>query len=366
MERCYLSYQYLRLIIEKKKKQKLLETSFFVLYNCEMFDFAEYSSCTLCPRQCKVNRNTAQKGFCLENSKIKAAWAGLHFGEEPFITVNGGSGTIFITGCNLHCAFCQNYQISQQGMGQELTEEKFVEICLKLQEIGSENINIVTGSHAIPAIASALKKAKQNGLSIPICWNCSAYEKIEALELLKGIVDIWLPDLKTLNPIISEAVFDAKDYPSAAKKAIRWMISNTQTKIEEKNGKSKLYSGVIVRHLALPGRIEDTKLVLDWFKKNGDGKAFLSLMSQYTPVPFDDKELKKREKALNAFQNRYVNQEEFNLLQEIIESYQIENGFYQELVQDTEWLPDFNKVQPFSCELAKPIWHWTCGFCQNL
>ncbi len=142
------------------------------------------------------------------------------------------------------------------------------------------------------------------------------------------------------------------------------MIDHTESRfvsIYDKQGKKqkKMLSGVIVRHLVLPGRIDDSVLVLDWFKKFADEKAYLSLMSQYTPVPFDENELKKREKALSAFQNRYIAQDEFDKIQELIESFEIENGFYQELVQDTEWLPDFNRVQSFSSELARPIWHWS-------
>ena len=186
-----------------------------------------YKSCTLCPRNCKIDRTQGKTGFCKETDQLRIAVACLHFGEEPPITVNNGSGTIFVTGCNLRCAFCQNYQISQCGMGKTLTIEETVQIFFQLKEQGAENINIVTGSHAIPFLAKAIKQAKEAGLDLPICWNCSAYESVEALEMLKGLVDIWLPDLKTLNPMMSEAVFKAADYPTAAKKAIRWMIKNT-------------------------------------------------------------------------------------------------------------------------------------------
>lgn len=323
-----------------------------------------YESCLLCPRRCNVNRNSGKVGFCAETADLKIAWAGLHFGEEPFITAAGGSGTIFITGCNLKCAFCQNYQISQQGMGAPVNTDAFARICIALQDAGAENINIVTGSHAIGTLAPYLRRAKSIGLNIPVCWNCSAYESIEALELLSDVVDIWLPDLKTLNPLISEAVFAAKDYPMVAKKAIRWMIEHAKkefTTVFDKKGQKhrKMLSGVIIRHLVLPGRIEDTALVLDWFKQHADTKAFLSLMSQYTPVLFSEEEMQKRKGALSAFQNRYIEQNEFDELQELIESYEIENGFYQELVQDNDWLPDFNRIQPFSSELARPIWHWS-------
>ena len=250
-----------------------------------------YSACTQCPRNCSVDRSNGICGFCKETEQLKIATACLHFGEEPLITVFGGSGTIFITGCTLRCSFCQNYQISQQGMGSAVSKEEFVEMCLKLQDLGAENINIVTGSHHIPKLAEFLGAAKTSGLIIPITWNSSGYESVESLELLHGIVDVWLPDYKTVNSIMSKELFAAEDYPNVAKKAIRWMVNNTPMKIVEvrKNDETreKMLSGTIIRHLVLPGRLDDTKLTLDWLKRTADGKACISLMSQYTPVPFE-------------------------------------------------------------------------------
>ncbi len=331
-----------------------------------------YTTCRLCPRFCSVDRNKGGKGFCRETSQLRIASAGLHFGEEPPITVSGGSGTIFITGCNLRCAFCQNYQISQKEMGSVVSEDDFSSMCLVLQEKGAENINIVTGSHAVPSVVHGLEKAKKNGLVIPVCWNSSAYETVETLSMLDGLVDLWLPDLKTLNPIISEAVFKAEDYPKYAKKAVRWMadhspLSFTSKKDKEGNPIDKMLSGTIVRHLVLPGRLDDTILVLDWFKKNLDGKAYLSLMSQYTPVESPDGLYTKEEQcerctSLSSFQNRFLNESEFTDIISLLDSYEFEQVFYQELTTDTDWLPDFNRVQPFSNALAKPLWHWKEGF----
>lgn len=341
-----------------------------------------YDSCKLCSRNCSVNRNLGQKGFCKETSALKIACAMKHFGEEPPITAKGGSGTIFVTGCNLRCAFCQNYQISQQGMGKEVSVEEASDICIKLQECGAENINIVTGSHAIPKLADTIKRAKEKGLNIPICWNSSAYESIEALEMLKGLVDIWLPDLKTLNPRISKTVFNAEDYPKVAKRAIKWMIKNTQKKFLplEKAVKiigsgdappvtEKMISGVIIRHLILPGRLGDTELVLDWLKQHADNviidevdhSACISLMSQYTPVNFknDSQQIaQQRQNALQAFQNRLLNKDDFSQIQKLIASYKFGHLFYQELDDDTGWLPDFSREQPFTAALAEPVWHY--------
>lgn len=328
-----------------------------------------YKSCALCPRKCGINRENNLTGFCKESAELRISTACLHFGEEPPITGEKGSGTIFITGCNLRCAFCQNYQISQCGMGRPVSKETFAEICLKLQEEGAENINIVTGSHAVPSIVEGLLFAKAEGLTIPVCWNSSGYETEESIQILSSVVDIWLPDLKTLNPLISEAIFQAKDYPSVAKKAIRAMIEKSPLVFDENE---KMISGVIIRHLVLPGRMDDTILVLDWLKKHCDGKSCLSLMSQYTPVNFSDDKtpssLEHRKKALEAFPNRFLSTEEFAQIHELITDYKFEYLFYQDLDSDNckelnaDWLPDFKKNQPFSNALAKPVWHWNFGF----
>lgn len=330
-----------------------------------------YSACTQCPRNCKTDRSNGKCGFCRESEDLKIATACLHFGEEPLITVFGGSGTIFVSGCTLRCSFCQNYQISQQGMGKAVDREEFVAMCLRLQDLGAENINIVTGSHHIPKLAEFLGAAKVSGLSIPITWNSSGYESVESLELLKGIVDVWLPDFKTVNSIMSKELFAAEDYPSVAKKAIRWMVNNTPMNIVEvtKNGeiREKMMSGTIIRHLVLPGRIDDTRLALDWLKRTADGKSCISLMSQYTPVPFQGsaEELEWRKKSLGAFQNRLINTDEDKTLRELIDSYDFEWLFYQDLSDDTSWLPDFGRIQPFSNALAKPVWHFSCGMTDN-
>ena len=262
-----------------------------------MTDF--YSSCRQCPRNCGTDRKS-KTGFCGEHKDIRIASACLHFGEEPLITVFGGSGTIFFTGCTLGCSFCQNYQISQQGIGRKVSKDEFVRICLELQSAGAENINLVTASHLIPLLAEYLAEAKNAGVKIPFCWNSSAYEKIESLELLKNLVTVWLPDLKTLNGGVSRQLFKAENYPKAAKDAVLWMIKNNPLKIETVSGidretkqkvtKEKITGGVIIRHLFLPGRFEDTADVLEWLKNNADKKAVISLMSQYTPVPFKEAE----------------------------------------------------------------------------
>lgn len=337
-----------------------------------MQDF--YKSCTQCPRKCGIDRTAAQRGVCGETADLRAAFAGLHFGEEPLVTVFGGSGTIFFTGCTLRCAFCQNYQISQNGYGAPLSSDSFTRMCLDLQAAGAENINLVTGSHHIPKIAEFIRAAKNNGVTIPFCWNSSAYETVEMLELLKGLVTIWLPDLKTLNNKLSKELFAAPDYGEVASRAIKWMIDNNPLDITEipeppnakpaewaepGQARDKMLQGVIVRHLFLPGRFEETAEVLGWLKENADGRACISLMNQYTPVPFDEEKqrLEKRQKSLATIENRLVTAQEDADIQDLIEAFDFEYLFYQELTDDTSWLPDFRRPQPFSNKLATPIWH---------
>ncbi len=342
---------------------------------------AFYRECRQCPRKCSVNREVpepvegrTQTGFCRESSDLRIAFAGLHFGEEPLVTVFGGSGTIFFTGCTLHCAFCQNYQISQDGLGRAVDSAEFTDICLKLQAAGAENINLVTGSHHIPKIAEFLRAARDGGVTVPFCWNSSAYESVEMLELLKGLVTIWLPDLKTLDSDLSRSLFAAPDYPNAATAAIRWMIENNPLEIvslpeppdakpaewaQPGEPRDKMMSGVIVRHLFMPGKFEQTADVLGWLKENADGRAIISLMNQYTPVPFEEEapQLAARRKALSTLENRLVTPEEDSDIQDLIEAYDFEYLFYQQLTDDTSWLPDFRRLQPFSNKLATPVWH---------
>ena len=323
-------------------------------------NISEYDLCVICPRNCSVNRNKGIRGFCNEFASLNIAWAGLHFGEEPPITGKGGSGAIFITGCNLKCCFCQNYQISQNGMGQPVTSELFSSICLKLEKKGASNINIVTGSHHIPKIIEGLNLARKNGLTIPILWNTSSYEKVEQIEKLASCISIWLPDLKTFDSNLSFNLFKAKDYPEIAKKAVLKMASLSPIKYESGGCEplfenDKLISGVIVRHLALPNHMQDTRRIIKWFSENLKEKALLSIMTQYTPI---DRDERKKEFSLD----RYIEMKEDESLKELLYKYDIEDGFYQELIQDASWLPNFERENPFSSHLACTIWHWQKGF----
>jgi putative pyruvate formate lyase activating enzyme len=312
-----------------------------------------YKSCELCPRNCSVDRLAGETGFCGETAALRLAAALLHFGEEPPLVGKGGSGTIFVSGCNLGCVFCQNYRISQgegsgaksgaksDALGKAVSTEDFTSICAALRDKGAENINIVTGSHAIPAIIEGITAAKKIGVRLPVLWNSSAYESPRALELLREHVDIYLPDLKTLDGGIAAKFFNATDYPQTAAAAILKMAD--MAKAREK---------VIVRHLILPGYLESTREVLRWFAQNVKDRAMLSLMTQYTPVS-------GKKSALNDIPKKYLSREEYDAVMGYLEEFKIDDGFCQELVTGSDWLPDFNRPNPFSSELSVPVWHFT-------
>lgn len=318
--------------------------------------------CPICPRHCETEPSQKKYGFCGDNTEISLSWAGLHFGEEPVLTVFGGSGAVFVSGCNLRCAFCQNYQISQQFFGKQISIDDFAQICLKLQENGAENINIVTGTHETPRLIEGMRRAREAGVTLPFCWNSSGYESVETIRALSEFVTIWLPDLKTLNPLMADTLFHAKNYPRAAKAAIKEMVALSPLKFVKtqdaatKEKRTKIVSGVIVRHLYLPNRMSDTKDVVKFFSENFADKALLSLMMQYTPVKFSASEFAKRKTALESFQNRLPTQEETQEILKMFDEFCIDDGFIQSPSDDDNWLPDFKKGEPFSDRKAKTIW----------
>jgi putative pyruvate formate lyase activating enzyme len=289
-----------------------------------------------------VNRLEGQRGFCGETADLRLAFAGIHKGEEPPITGAGGSGIIFVSGCNLGCAFCQNYQLSKEGIGRAVSQEEFAEICLALENHNAENVNIVTGSHAAPALAVGITAARKKGLSIPILWNSSGYDGMESLEILKDLVDVYLPDLKTLDREIAGDFFGVPDYGKHATTAILKMMEYRELRLNE-----KMLSGVMVRHLVIPGFLENTRQVLAWFAEHCKGKALLSLMTQYTPVGTDA-----------AIPRRYISQKEYKAVLYMLDEFGIDDGFCQKLVKGSDWLPDFTRPNPFSSELSVPVWHY--------
>jgi putative pyruvate formate lyase activating enzyme len=300
-----------------------------------------YAPCLLCPRKCGIDRLAGEKGICGETAALRIGTAVIHCGEEPPLVGSGGSGTIFISGCNLGCSFCQNYQISQGdnptsgALGRDVSAEEFAGICAALHEKGAENINIVTGSHAVPGIIQGIIAARNAGIQLPVLWNSSGYDSPVALELLKDHVDIYLPDLKTLDSEIADGFFKTPDYPAVAAAAILKMCDIAKN-IREK---------VIVRHLILPGYLDSTKTVLRWFAENIKDRALLSLMTQYTPIPNRGKNMP----------NRYLSQEDYDTVLYWLKEYEIEDGFCQELVTGSDWLPDFKLPNPFPSELSVPV-----------
>jgi len=310
-----------------------------------------YKSCKLCPRSCKVDRLAGETGFCGETAELRIGAAVIHKGEEPPLVGKGGSGTIFVSGCNLGCAFCQNFQVSQDGLGKAVSSEEFAKICALLQDKGAENINIVTGSHAAPGLVEGFKAARKAGVKIPILWNSSGYDSMESLEILKDYIDIYLPDLKTLDCAVSQKFFNAPDYPETAKAAILKMIDLLNEKNTEGAGEK-----IIVRHLVLPGFLESTRTVMQWFADNIKNRALLSLMTQYTPIlrrspaPNENREMPRG----------FLSEDEYKTVLRWLEEFDIEDGFCQGLVTGSDdWLPDFKLNNPFSSELSVPVWHFT-------
>ncbi|MBC5672386.1 MAG: radical SAM protein [Blautia sp.] len=240
----------------------------------------EYKNCSLCPRNCHADRHL-RKGYCQCTDRLTAARAALHHWEEPCISGTNGSGTVFFTGCTLRCCFCQNYSVSSEGFGKEITEERLSEIFLELQDAGAHNINLVTATQYLPSVLPALDRVKDR-LHIPVVYNCGGYEKPETLARLRDYVDIYLPDLKYYDSALSMRYSMAPDYFSAASKAIPYMIEQTGAPRFDDNGLLK--SGVIIRHMVLPGCRKDSIRLLHWIKENlPDNHYLISLLSQFTP-----------------------------------------------------------------------------------
>ncbi len=236
--------------------------------------------CNICPRNCNVDRSKS-KGFCNMSWQVKVAKAYLHHWEEPFISGTRGSGTVFFTGCNLKCVFCQNYEISQYDFGKPLTIEELAQVFLKLQKQGAHNINLVTPTIHAFQIKEAILLAKKEGLKIPIVYNTNAYENVETLKALEGLIDIYLPDLKYYDDHLAKKYSKAPHYFEYATKAILEMYR--QVGMPKFDKKGILKKGLVIRHLILPGCVEDTKKNLLWIKNNLPKKIYVSLMSQYTP-----------------------------------------------------------------------------------
>lgn len=288
--------------------------------------------CNLCPRECDVDRGLGKIGFCKVPNHIKVARAELHFWEEPCISGEEGSGTVFFSGCNLRCVYCQNKKIAEGVYGKKITVDRLAAVFLELQEKGANNINLVTPSHYVLQIIEALKKAKTMGLSIPVVYNSSAYEKVETLKLLEGLVDVYLPDLKYVNEHLSKKYSNASNYPGVAKEAIKEMVR--QVGNAQFNEKGILIKGVVVRHLVLPGYINDSKEVIKYLFETYGNDIFISILSQFTP-------LEGLEKYPEI--NRKLTKKEYEEVVDFAIEIGVENGFIQEGdVAKESFIPDFD------------------------
>lgn len=289
--------------------------------------------CKLCPRGCNVDRDGGEIGYCGETSKIRVARTSLHQWEEPCITGKYGSGTVFFSGCSLKCIFCQNHNIADSSVGQVFTTQQLAEAFLRLQENKASNINLVTAGHYVKQIVPAIELAKEQGLHIPVVYNSSAYETVESLRMLNGIIDVYLPDCKFFSAEISENYAKTKDYFDVASKAIDEMVNQVGTPVfDEKTG--NMIKGVIVRHLVLPGHTKDSMAILKCLHETYGNQIFISIMSQFTPVI-------RQEKYLNL--NRTVTKREYRKVLEYALLLGVENAFIQEGdAAEESFIPEFD------------------------
>lgn len=289
--------------------------------------------CTLCARCCHVNRLAGEVGYCGQDGTLRAARASLHYWEEPCISGTVGSGTVFFSGCSLRCAFCQNHDIAIGRAGQEVTSAHLVDIFLSLQAQGAANINLVTPTHFIPQIALALIEAKRQGLTVPIVYNTGSYETPDALRHLKGLVDIYLPDLKYYSAELSAQLSHTPDYFAVASAAIEEMVRQVgEPVLDEDSG--LMNRGVIVRHLVLPGQNKDSKKLLRYLHETYGDRIYISILNQYTPLPA---------LGLAAPFDRRVTDEEYAKILSFAEKLGIERGFMQEgEVADESFIPAFD------------------------
>jgi putative pyruvate formate lyase activating enzyme len=309
--------------------------------------------CTLCHRNCKINRNDNKLGFCKASNKVKIAKASLHLWEEPPISQGNGSGTVFFSHCNFKCVFCQNHDISQGTeenisyldkiiinnpspktlvTGMEISIERLAEVFLELQEKGANNINLVTPTHYVPQIVEALKIAKKSKLTIPILYNTNSYDSIETIKSLNGYIDVYLPDFKYFNDKYAIKYSSASDYASNAVKLIDEMLN--QVGSPKFNSKGHMIKGIIVRHLMLPGLLFDSKKVIDLIYNRYGHNIYISLMNQYVPMY----------KACNYPEiNKPLNPKHYDSLINYAVELGITNGFIQDEGTNTsDFIPSFN------------------------
>lgn len=294
------------------------------------------TACALCPRDCRVDRTRGSEGVCRGGSQASVSHALLHFGEEPVISGKAGSGTVFFAGCNLKCLFCQNYQLSWLDEGTPVTDAALADMMLGLQARGARNINLVSPSHVVLPVLRALHLALEGGLEVPLVWNSNGYDSLEVVRALEGIVDVYLPDLKYVSPELSRKYSAAPDYFARASEAVKEMSLQQPALDLGPDGTAR--RGLVVRHLVLPGAVEDTLAVLDWIGKNLSPYTGLSLMSQYHPCYRAPEEIR-----------RGVTAEEYGQAAAAALALGLDRLFLQPepFEADEHLVPDFRKDEPF-------------------
>lgn len=266
-------------------------------------DISVLEHCTLCPRQCGVNRLAGERGYCGAGRLARVALVSLHPWEEPCIAGNTGAGTVFFSHCSLRCLFCQNAVISHEENGIDVTEERLAEIFLEQQERGAATLDLVTPTHFAPQILSALRMAKSRGLTLPVVWNSSGYEREEIVRAIADEIDVFLPDLKYIDEKSAADCSDARDYFSYASAAIKAMVEAKGEPVLREDG--ILASGVLVRHLILSGKRKESMRILDWLWTTFGNQIMLSLMGQYTPM-YRAAEIKGMNRTLTTFEYESV------------------------------------------------------------
>ncbi|WP_352420487.1 radical SAM protein [Proteiniborus sp.] len=289
--------------------------------------------CTLCPRECHVDRIKGQKGYCRQTDELVVARAALHMWEEPCISAEKGSGAVFFSGCSMGCVYCQNRNVAKGLAGKKITINRLAEIFIELQYKGANNINLVTPSHYVPQIVEAIIIARKEGLKLPIVYNCSGYEKKDTLKHLDGYVDVYLPDFKYMNERLAKKYSNASDYFFFASEAIKEMVHQIGEPRFDNNG--IMIKGVIVRHLTLPGYLEDSKKIIRYLHETYGDLIYISIMNQYTPLPYVEEYPEI---------NRKITEEEYNELVNYAIEIGVENGFIQEGETALEsFIPNFDE-----------------------
>lgn len=289
-------------------------------------------NCNICPRECGADREKGEVGACGCDGRIFLSRAALHHWEEPPISYKNGSGTVFFSGCNLGCVFCQNREISRNMTGKEVSEERLYQIFSELKEQGAHNINLVTPTHYTEQIIPVLKRAKEEKFPLPIIWNSGGYEKAETVKSLKGLVDIYLPDLKYIDPATAKRYSNAFDYFLHASKAIDEMVEQAGTPIIHRG---TMRRGVIVRHLILPGHTEESKKIIEYLHTRYGDKIYVSIMNQYTPTDCI--------KDTHPEISRPLTESEYQSVVEFAKSIGVERAFIQEGETASEsFIPPFD------------------------